>query len=151
MQTYVLGFAFSQNGDSVVLIKKNKPEWQKGKFNGVGGKVENMEAPNVAMSREFKEETGVSITYNSLCDPIQLPDRWMRFAKLIGDNYEMHCYRCFTDKIYDAETVEEERVIKVTVDYALSKMALIPSLKVLLPMALDTNFSYSEIRHAGKD
>lgn len=44
MQEYVLGFAFTpkdlKGNQKVVLIEKLKPEWQKGKFNGIGGKLE---------------------------------------------------------------------------------------------------------------
>jgi 8-oxo-dGTP diphosphatase len=55
---YVLGFAFDHE-DNVVLIQKSKPEWQKGKLNGVGGAVESYDAsPAAAMAREFREETG---------------------------------------------------------------------------------------------
>lgn len=49
---------FDDDMENVVLIKKNRPEWQKGKLNGVGGKIENNETPLYAMIREFQEETG---------------------------------------------------------------------------------------------
>jgi 8-oxo-dGTP pyrophosphatase MutT (NUDIX family) len=56
---YVLGFAFTPDG-SVALIRKIKPEWQAGKLNGVGGKIEDWDPSDVhAMTREFQEETGV--------------------------------------------------------------------------------------------
>lgn len=69
----VLGFGVSSDG-GVVLIKKNRPEWQKGRFNGLGGKVKAAESMPDAMSREFQEECGVIVD----------PDRW----KVVG---EMHC------------------------------------------------------------
>ena len=66
---YVLGFYFRR--DSVLLIKKNKPDWQKGRLNGVGGKIERSvklangelgwETGSEAMTREFLEETGLSV------------------------------------------------------------------------------------------
>lgn len=55
---YVCGFMFQSHFGTVVLIRKNKPEWQKGKLNGVGGKIEPGEQPIQAMVREFEEETG---------------------------------------------------------------------------------------------
>lgn len=58
MQQYVLGFAFTAAG--VLLIQKQRPEWQAGRYNGIGGKVEEGEAIAQAMVREFKEEAGVS-------------------------------------------------------------------------------------------
>lgn len=58
-QEYVVGFAFTQDLQQVLLIEKNKPEWQKGKKNGIGGKVENGEKSYEAMVREFEEEVGL--------------------------------------------------------------------------------------------
>jgi 8-oxo-dGTP diphosphatase len=74
---YVLGFMFDQSGENVVLIEKNKPEWQKGKINGVGGKVEPNESFAIsAMVREFEEETGVETIVSDwlFIDTIDLPD-----------------------------------------------------------------------------
>ncbi len=55
---YVVGFLFSQG--HVLLLKKAKPEWQRGLLNGIGGKVEKGETFKDAMEREFAEEAGVS-------------------------------------------------------------------------------------------
>lgn len=54
---YCLGFAFY--GTDVVLIRKERPDFQKGLLNGVGGKIEIGETPIQSMSREFLEETKV--------------------------------------------------------------------------------------------
>lgn len=48
----------------VALIRKNKPVWQAGKLNGIGGKIEGDEAPIAAMIREFNEEGGM-VTFDS--------------------------------------------------------------------------------------
>lgn len=61
IKDYVVGYCFSPLQLAVALIKKNKPEWQQGKLNGVGGKVEPLESPQHAMAREFYEEAGVLI------------------------------------------------------------------------------------------
>jgi 8-oxo-dGTP pyrophosphatase MutT (NUDIX family) len=45
--------------DKIVLVKKNKPAWQAGKFNFVGGKIEPGESIFRCAEREFEEETGV--------------------------------------------------------------------------------------------
>lgn len=57
MKHYVLGFAFVDR--SVFLIKKIKPDWQRGLWNGLGGSIESMETSLDAMVREFYEESGV--------------------------------------------------------------------------------------------
>jgi len=64
---YSLGFFFKRSRlhdmfTDVCLIQKNKPEWMKGRLNGVGGKLESDELPLQCMIREFEEETGVRVT-----------------------------------------------------------------------------------------
>jgi 8-oxo-dGTP diphosphatase len=56
---YVLGFIFNEENDNVLLMKKLKPEWQAGKFNGIGGKIEFNETPFQAMERETFEEVDI--------------------------------------------------------------------------------------------
>lgn len=53
---YVAGFYGNKN--NVLLVRKNKPEWQAGLWNGIGGKIDKDEAPLSAMVREWKEEVG---------------------------------------------------------------------------------------------
>lgn len=60
MKNYVLGFAFDKRG-AVALICKARPDWQEGKWNGIGGHVEKGEIPSAAMAREFMEETTMRI------------------------------------------------------------------------------------------
>ena len=62
MRSYVLGFCFSRDHSKVVLIAKNRPKWQAGRLNGIGGHVEDGEIPIVAMAREFREESLVEIS-----------------------------------------------------------------------------------------
>lgn len=65
-QQYVLGFAINLKLNKVVMIRKTKPDWAKGKLNGVGGKVEEFDLNHyAAMTREFHEETGVHIDEGS--------------------------------------------------------------------------------------
>lgn len=59
MKFYVLGFVFNSTKDEVLLIQKESPAWQKGKWNGIGGKIEEDESPSQAMERECLEETGM--------------------------------------------------------------------------------------------
>ena len=43
MKKYTLGFIFTPALDKVLLVHKISPEWQAGKINGVGGKIEEGE------------------------------------------------------------------------------------------------------------
>lgn len=64
MKHYVVGFLYQPIDGKwhVALVKKNKPIWQKGLWNGIGGKIEEGESPENAIVREFKEETGINST-----------------------------------------------------------------------------------------
>jgi 8-oxo-dGTP diphosphatase len=59
MISYVVGFMFSEYCNEIALIKKKRPEWQKGRLNGIGGHIEKNEVPHDAMYREFEEEAGI--------------------------------------------------------------------------------------------
>ena len=82
MKRYCVGFAFKADIPGYVyLIKKKRPEWQKGKLNGVGGKIEENETPLEAMVREFEEETGIKTT----------EEQWRYFCYLTeqGEDWEV--------------------------------------------------------------
>ncbi len=55
---YVLGLVFNCQEDKVLLIEKKRPDWMKGRWNGIGGKIEEEETPKEAMTRECMEEIG---------------------------------------------------------------------------------------------
>lgn len=96
---YALGFAFDETYDRVVLIRKNKPEWQRGKLNGVGGKIEDFDSsPHDAMIREFKEETGLLIP------------QWRKIATMVGSDFEIFCFASHSDAIERVVSAEAEKV-----------------------------------------
>ena len=61
MKKMVAGFIFNEGMDQVLLIRlrDNRPEWQAGKLNGIGGKIEEGETSAAAMVRECAEECGL--------------------------------------------------------------------------------------------
>ena len=59
MKKYTVGFIFNKDLSKVLLIHKTKPEWQAGRINGIGGKVEDGEEYVDCMVREAEEETGI--------------------------------------------------------------------------------------------
>lgn len=89
MQEYTLGFCFSSEREFVALIKKARPEWQAGKFNGIGGKVLENEFSLDCQIRKFEEETGVVTERTD----------WTLFATFGNDDFRVYCYRCFDNDI----------------------------------------------------
>ncbi len=97
---YVLGFLFSKDKKRVALIKKTKPDYQKGMLNGIGGKVEEFDKTfDDAMSREFEEEAGVLIT------------DWQFFGSMIKkDQWNVFLFFTFSDEIDNLKSITEEIV-----------------------------------------
>jgi 8-oxo-dGTP diphosphatase len=95
MKKYVVGFLFNNNGQ-VLLINKNRPDWQKGRLNGIGGHIEKGELPIGAMNREFFEEAGICAT-------------WRQFCLIHGSTYELYC---FTSRIHTGtpKTMTDEKI-----------------------------------------
>lgn len=120
---YVCGFLLGGDNE-VALILKNKPDWQKGKFNGIGGKIENAESIHDAMMREFKEEAGIEV------------HGWHLFCELRdARGWTIHfLYSWMTDlrRVHSctSEQVVVKRIDNITMDNS------IPNLSWLIPMAL---------------
>ena len=130
---YVLGFVFSDCLDSkVLLIEKTKPAWQKGKLNGIGGKIEPGETPLEAMVRETNEETGLSVVdYVHYCT--------MSFAQ---DTVLVFVGFADFDLLRD-ESPTEEKLHVVKIPDVLLKKTEIPTmsnLPWLIAMAHDRGF-----------
>ncbi len=100
MQYYVCGFMFNENMTQVALIRKIKPDWMKGKLNGIGGKIEDGETEKEAMAREFQEETGVTT----------LSEEWIKFATLESNSSFVNFFYTCSVELYEVRTVEEEIV-----------------------------------------
>lgn len=147
MKQMVVGFMFLQQeptinaAPQVVLIKKDHPAWQAGKYNGVGGTVRPNELAPDAMAREFLEETGV----------ITLPADWSLFLTMTNvgmqesvndpmrdDQWCVHCFACDhpdAQKVA-AQPLETEVPRCVPVAYALQMLSLMPNLHWVLALAM---------------
>jgi len=66
MKKYSMVFIFTKDLSKVLLIHKTRPEWQKGKLNGLGGKIEENESPVDCVLREVKEESTLGINQDDL-------------------------------------------------------------------------------------
>lgn len=129
MVKYVLGFAFDSKREWVALIEKQRPKWQAGKLNGLGGHIEPSDTHvAAAMEREFLEESGVLIPAAN----------WKPFANLIGPGWAVRCFKAFSDEMLGVKTTGDERVgIFNLANLRNMPEAPITNLKYLIPLALD--------------
>lgn len=135
---YVVGFLFATDEDKVVLIRKNRPEWQKGLLNGVGGHVEEHELPFNAIKREFFEETGLSSDQERI--------HWEIYTIIHGDGYTLFVYKAFAPvkvlnkvKSTTDEQVSVEPIEALCSSGPFRQDGRISNLAWLLPLALDPN------------
>jgi len=123
---YVLGFAFDDTGERVVLIRKKRPLWQAGRLNGVGGHIEEGELPYFALIREFEEETGVKT------------EDWHYYGFMSGIDWECWVYWIADSKVIGAVKSMTNEPIEVHLVKALqNSKELISNLHWLIPAALD--------------
>ena len=126
---YTCGFLVDDE-DHVLLIRKNRPAFQKGRLNGIGGKLEPGETPIQAMAREFREETGLDISEAN----------WREFAVLHIDANEtpsvVHFY--VTRGSLDGHRTMTDEELVVVDAHALPDECLW-NLRWLIPLALDAS------------
>jgi 8-oxo-dGTP diphosphatase len=136
MTEYVVGFIFDELSPGskeprwpVLLARKSKPDWQKGKLNGVGGRVEPGEDALAAMVREAREETGLKIP----------AEDWECFAVATGVDFSIKFFVAAIDtsrrhstneeplaELYDDDLIEEN-----------DDGGIVSDLLWLVPLALD--------------
>lgn len=165
---WVVGFLLDRGFDRVVLVRKARPAWMVGMWNGVGGKIEPVtvqlssgpfvrpETPAEAMAREFEEETGVFVTTS----------RWEPFVRLTactvenraGDITEepgvIHFMRAWGsfDEVEAVRSITDEHVEAVMLGNLLHAehrqaraFRTVPNLRFLLPMAMHTADTYEVV------
>jgi 8-oxo-dGTP diphosphatase len=131
MNHYVLGFAFDHSERQVLLINKERPDWQKGRVNGVGGKIEIHETALEAMTREFQEEAGLFTSQAT----------WRLFCKLTGGDYTVYCYGACLRFLVTRITDEWPEWF----EYDNLPRNIIPNLTWLVPMAMAAVPVYAKV------
>ena len=132
MKEYVVGLAFNKAGNRLLLIEKQKPEFLKGKWNGLGGSVEEGETYHEAIAREVHEEAGILIS----------PSKWEEFAH-VESHYQGKLFgkvvylKTFTDEILAAKTMETEKIAVESVENALNYLVMPQNLHWMIPLCFD--------------
>jgi 8-oxo-dGTP diphosphatase len=127
----VVGFAF-QHYDLVWLIRKNRPDFQKGLLNGIGGHVEEGETPEGAMIREFEEEAGARV------------ENWTHVAVLEGNNWYLDVFATQLDTKCEIRTMTDEKVDSYYI-HRLFFESTLPNVRFLVPMCrehLDNEYTF---------
>lgn len=134
MVEYSVGFLHSDN--EIVLIEKNRPDWQKGLLNGVGGHIEKDETPKQCMQREFWEETGVLIPLKD----------WKHFLTLEGDYARIYVYaaEAGSELLYKTRTLTDEKVGVYSL-WKTSMINTVPNLNWIIPMMLQRDKYYPTV------
>ena len=136
---YVLGFIFNKARTHVILLRKKRPDWQAGKLNGVGGSVEVGERDWETMQRECMEEVGLDI-------PL-----WRWVGSMEGYNevdratWRVVMFRAFVPQAQfnTAHQCEDEEM--VVAEVATLPPDVLPNLRYLIPICLDTDTYYLEV------
>jgi len=134
---YVCGFAFGEEYSRVALVLKNRPDFLKGKYNGIGGKIDDGENPEKAMVREFQEETGCITTL----------DDWNYFGELSFSGGVVRFYNALldSDSFNSIRTVEDEEIQIVSVDAALYQLPLDIHARDFLMFAMRDDIEFIEL------
>lgn len=132
---YCLGFVFDSALCSVVLTKKEKGP-HTGKWNGLGGKIEDGENPYQAMSREYGEEANG-------CEV----DAWDYLCKLQGDQWEVFVFSAVDPDCGNTMTAEQilkqdaGGTVQVLLDEGIESLPLAPYARTLLAACLEHRVS----------
>lgn len=124
VEEMVVGFLFTTICDilCVVLIEKQRPEWQKGKLNGVGGHMEKGESPLKTMTREFEEEAGITV------------DDWHVDIIMKSDLWRVYFFSTFApyEIVKNVESKTDEEIIIIPVE-KIHEYPVISNLKWIVP------------------
>lgn len=133
---YVCGFMIAPAADAlesqVLCVLKNRPTFQAGRWNGIGGKIEAGETPLQAQVREFEEEAGVATD----------PEAWEHTISLYAPSHEVHYYRTFVPSFPPYRTVTDEWIASHYVRQLLTDLPVLDNMRWILPLQLTLNVRF---------
>jgi 8-oxo-dGTP pyrophosphatase MutT (NUDIX family) len=141
MSRYVLVHAVSVDRsfdeNSVLLVKKNKPEWQKGFLNLLGGSVEPGELPERAAVRELFEESGLE-PFSNTWEKEKPQVTVVEMGRIDAANETVHCFRIFVSSVdLNPRPSETEIVRWYNWQSVKDDSRLLPSTRVILPLMMN--------------
>lgn len=128
MKHFVMGFHFNKSKTNVLLVEKQKPNWQAGHHNGIGDKIDETDvSPLAAMRRECEEKTTI------------VDVNWEHVLTFVCPGGTVFVYRAFS-KLKDDDIPflqpEEEHLAIWPVNALPSTM--MNNLKWIIPVCLST-------------
>jgi hypothetical protein len=84
------------------------------------------------MKREFLEEAGLEV------------DNWIQFCKMNGDDWDMYCFKAFSDNIFNVKTMTNEKIFIENINN-INQLRTVSNLQWLIPMCLDVDKFYSNV------
>jgi len=131
MMNYVLIYAVFPVGD-FLLVRKAQPEWQRGRLNLPGGKVEPDEDVMDAAWRELREETGID---SAKC-------WWSYGGGIFGEEWNVDVWRAEVPVSefgnlrpeFPRDHPRHEPLTVSSLDDAVREPTLIPNLRAVLPL-----------------
>lgn len=126
MKEYVLAFIFDTKLNQILLIKKNRPDYQAGLLNGIGGKIEPNETPIKAVHREVFEETNLNIPEND----------FVSFGEFSNEFFKIYLFFTKINNINQAisKTDEEVKVIEIN-EYMFKQYKFVQNFELLFDTA----------------
>lgn len=125
MTEYVLVYYDNFFKGSYIILKKEKPKYQQGRYNLPGGKVEPGETPEDAALREFEEETGIKL------------DKVVKAGEIRGEQFIVHV---FDGILWDdspppkIKTTDYEQPFWETGEFFNERNLMMPNLLVIIPL-----------------
>lgn len=119
----------------IALVKKNRPDWQRNCYNGIGGHIEDFdESPAHAMAREFWEEVGIETK----------PEDWEHFLTLEGSSSKIYVFAMQDERVSQVQTKTDEKVTWLWIEDVFDSVRVVDNLHWIIPMMLQRH-KYSPV------
>lgn len=133
MRDYVTGFLLSTSGDEVLLVRKKRPIWQAGLWNGLGGRIYSGENWARAMDRKAQDEAGVQVT-------------WRKITAIVWNEVCVHFYAACCDRSLRRWSQKGDEELAIHHVNRLADVPVLDCLRFVLPMC-----AYAMTREAFND